>query len=861
MTQLQLIKPREAVGDPRGDDASREEEYVYRIMGLANDSVDADSISVRLVSHPGGEELDAEWALDNVQPGPESLVGRWAALRAREWVRVSGATRSPVLDIWLNRMSQLYGTEDMSSRNRAGRRNRGRSTSVFNVLGGRAAIRETLQMQEIGSDESDGEAAIPVSEIAGVEVKSHPFDEMLGEDAGGRLPLADFVPVDRFMLHVRKPAALTPLLEDGGAFADTLGMLATGHSLDRDLRGRYLARLGMDEQWLKSVLESGAMAELALILPDLFVADGTDITIVARVPRLALLKPLLRALGVGELGASPVARQNPDGSTSYWAATGEHLLIGTHRGELEAVLEIGANPTPETSLGRSAEFRYMLTKLPQNKSTRMYAYFSDPFIRRLVGPSVKIGQLRRLKERATLEGITAGGLLYRLDGHTGVPSVSELAEKGYVPEQLKGEGFTVNEDLSAVSPRYGMLADMSTIAEHPVEKCTEKEAEMYGEYVQAYSRFWRQFFDPIAIRLDDNDGQLALSTFILPLLDSAIYRQLRESLPDLEDGGPLRIPQLDPEPVFGFSLALTDEVWQSVAQNFLRMFTRQLGIKPSAFDMLGPSIHFAVRDGDPVLALGGGDLLGAFGSAGGFGFQRAEMVMIPMLFTALTRPAALFVEMQKPEAVRTLLRQGLQSTGGRGRGDDIQTELYRVGDRDEWVYAVDIAGFVKLRFGLSMVDQYLVITNLPWSQKIDVDSVEPAPMNAAAIRLFPANVKQQLPALYSAAAEQRRKAAFEGIGYLYPLTLLPNVSSAEDALRKHQTLFGFRPVHPGDGQWTLEREVPRSSAYGSLARRRQPAYEPGNDDFGLFGAVEQLFLNMQFEDDGLRSLLKWSVRK
>ncbi len=861
VTQLQLIAPQEAVRRPRDerDDTDLPEEFVYTIAGLANDGVDADSLSIRLVSHPGGDEREVVWELNNVQPGPDSLIAEWAGRRAREWFSLSAETRAPVLDLWLERMPKLYGTPEMTRRNRWGRRDRGRRTSVFNVLGGRAAIRETLQMQAIGEDGGDGEAMIPVSDIAGVEVKSHPFEEMLGDDEGGRLPLADFVPVDRFMLHVRKPAALMPLLEDGGAYAGTVGMLATGHSLDRELRERYLTRLGMNWQWLKSVLESGAVAELAVVLPDLFVVDGTDITVVARVPQLALLKPLLRALGIGELGASPVARQNPDGSTSYWAASEEHLVIGTHRGELESALEAGANPTPETSLGRSAEFRYMLGRLPQNDSTRMYAYFSDPFIRRLVGPAVKIGQLRRLRERAALETITSGILLHRLDGHTEVPGVAELADMGYVPEQLKDQGFSVTEDLSVVSPRYGSLAEMSTLAEHPLGTVTKTEAELYGEYVQAYSRFWRQFFDPIAIRLDDDGEQLALTTFILPLLNSAMYNELRGFLPDREHGGPLRIPQLDPEPVFALSLALTDEAWRSVLRDALRMFTRQLGIPPVVFDTLGPSMHFAVRDGDPVLALGGGDLLGAFGGAGGIGFRRAEMVMVPMLLTALTRPAALFVEVGNPEAVRATLRQGLQGIGGRGRGGDIQSELYQVGDRDEWVYALDVAGLVKLRFGLSVLDQYLVITNLPWSQTINVDSVAPAPMNAAAIRLLPGNVEKQLPALFSAAAEQRRQAALEGVGYLYPLTVQPSVSSVEEALQLHQTLFGFRPTHPGTGRWMLENGGLRSSVYGSLARRRQPAYQPDSDDFGLFGAVEQLFLNMQFEDDGMRSLLQFNT--
>ena len=40
---------------------------------------------------------------------------------------------------------------------------------------------------------------------------------------------------------------------------------------------------------------------------------------------------------------------------------------------------------------------------------------------------------------------------------------------------------------------------------------TAAEAQAYGSYVENYTRFWRRFFDPIAVRLDDTpDGALEI---------------------------------------------------------------------------------------------------------------------------------------------------------------------------------------------------------------------------------------------------------------------------------------------------------------------------------------------------------------
>lgn len=831
--------------------------FTYQIAGLVNEAAGAEKMTVRLISYPTGEPLEATWNLAESQPGPEALIQQWAGRRAQEWIQLARETNAPVLKLWLHQSSALYGTENFQPQR--GGRDRGRTTSVFNVLGGRAAIRETLQMQLLTGTQPDGARSIPISEIRGVEVVSHPFDEMLAGRAGGHVAIADYVPVDRFMLHVRKPASLVPLLEDGGAFAGTLGSLATGNSLSRDLKNRYLKRLGMDEEWLKAVLKAGAVAELALILPDLFVVDGTDITVVARVPQLLALRPLLAVLGITNLGSAPMEIRSADGNVSFWATTGNYLVVGSNRAEIENTLKVGGNPTAENSLGRSAEFRYMLEQLPQQDNTRMYAYFSDSFIRRLVGPGVKIAQLRRMKARAEMEAVTAGALLHRLDAHRAPVSIGTLANMGYVPEQFKESTLSIRDDLVVVSQDYGTLNDLASLSAHPVMSASDGEAKMYGEYVEAYSRFWRQYFDPIAMRLDEEHGQLALTTFILPLLDSAMYDQLRQVMPDAAQAGSLRIPQLDPEPVFSLSVALSEQAWTEFLGDMGRMFMGRLGINPAVFDTLGPSVHFMVRDGDPVLALGSGDLLGAFGGRGNIGFGRSEMMMIPILLTALTRPAALFVELQNPELVKATLRQGLQAPADRTLGGELQSEFYQIDERDEWVYAIDVAGLIKLRFGLSVVDRYLVITNLPWSQQIGVTNIVPAPLNAAALQLFPANVEQQLSALFFSAAEQQRQAAFEGIGYLYPF-MANSGSEIDQALARHSLLFGFRPVHPNGGQWLWDDGTIRSSQYGTVRDRRQPPHDADNRQFGLFSAVEHLFLNLQFEDTGLRTLLRWSLR-
>ena len=279
-----------------------------------------------------------------------------------------------------------------------------------------------------------------------MEVEAHPFAEMLGDRPGGTLDLANVVPPDRFFVYVAKPKAILPLLDKGTQFVAATGAGLTGNQLDYDLTRRYFQRLGVKRSWLEAVLESGLVRDMAVMLPDLLLIDGTDMTIAARVKQPALLGALLRLAGAGGLAKDGVLTMpTGDGRVAHWALKDDLLCISTHRGELDRVLNL-IEADGEGSLGRSTEFRYMLTQMPLQPETRLFAYFSDPFVRRIVGPAVKLGQLRRMQARAELESVTAGALFARLDGIAPVKSVAELVRMNYLPADFPAANYSIDAD-------------------------------------------------------------------------------------------------------------------------------------------------------------------------------------------------------------------------------------------------------------------------------------------------------------------------------------------------------------------------------------------------------------------------------
>ena len=812
----------------------------------------SEALNIVLTNSLSGDAFSVTWETSRA-PTASMVTNDLQRARASAWQPYWARSSGPAINAWAAHASAVDP--------RVGAlRVVGQTSSALGIMGGRAAVRETLQMQQLaGRAGTPAERTIPVTNLPGVTVQSHPYEEMLAGATGGRLALAEVVPADQFLLYVAQPAAILPLLDDGADFLSHLGSVVALNSIKYDLSDRYLAQLGMDASWLQKFLESGVVSEMAIVTPDLFFIDGTDVSVVSRLARPGLVEALLKIIGVSGLSADGVvSHRTTGGRTAYWALRDDLLFLSTHRASLDAMLALKAD-AGAGSLGRSAEFRYMLTQLPVSSDTRIYAYLSDAFVRRLVGPEVKIAQLRRVTARYEMEFITAMAMRARLDGIRS-PTMATLIQDGYLPEAFQDRDYALGEDLKVRSASHGTLTQMATFFELPVNKVSPEEAQLYKRYVDNYSRFWRQFFDPIAMRLDDMpDQSLELTTFILPLVDNSIYNSLRETLHTREDARALNYPVITPSPLVTMSLNLKEAAWVQISEGLHDMFAQYARINPAMLDDLGPGFHLAIHDADPVITLGSGEIFGAFG--GNMVARNTEMMMIPTLLSLLTRPCTMVVETQDPAKTRRYLSQAAASipVGGRRRRSWFGTELHQVSGREEWILTLDIENVLKLRYGLQVDGSHILIRNIPWSSLDRIERVQVSELNAARIDAHPGACVLQLPGLHAAATDGARDAAADSMGHIYPL-LLSGVATLDNVEQVHRNLFGFYPVHPGSGQWQWNGSVLSSTTFGSVRRQNSPPYDADDPTFGALKDVDELSLSMQFEDTGLRTKIRWKLK-
>ena len=835
----------------------------YRLIARLQGEDKAKATKVRFKNIESGETIDKSWGLAKQQTQNPDLLSNWAKQRLFGWNEMLKNGQEGYLPYWFEAGLRQYGLtrEDISPPSdfrRAFNRDGSRSTSIFSVLGGRSAIQETLQLQQLNAQRSDSkQREVSIDMVKGVTVKSHPFKEMLANREGGSLALADNVPANRFFAWFAKPKDLTKYLNGGSEFIFNSGSILLGKSNHSFLEQRYLNKLGVDANWVKKFFGNGSVTELAVVLPDLFLLDGTDLSIILQLKQPEVVKSLLSLMGVD--AESKIFTYKHANGESYWTMKNNLLVVSTNLNEINNINDLIVGDK-KSSLGQSAEFKYMLTQLPIEQKTHSFFYFSDPFIRHLVSPQVKLAQLRRIQARSEMEAAAAANLLYKANGNPAKPqpSLESLVRNKYLHAPLIVDDLMLSADGSVSSEIWGTPANMPSILDRPVTMISASEKQAYQSYLQNYNRFWRRFFDPIAIRLNqENDKQMEVSTFILPLINNSIYEQLRAIVvTDNKAAKTLTVPVLEPKPVAQLSLNLNKALLKENADDFAQEFLEKaVGIPARVMDYIGSDVHLALADSDPILVMGSGGLSGSLGMFSG---QRGGMsLMMPLVGSIFTRPSALMISLSDPKAVKAILNDVSNTIKKPRVRSFAASEFYGVAGKDSWLYSLNIEGMIGMRFGIEIQDNYLIITNQPMSFNPKISGYDKALNNGAALTLSPKSAVKQRPALYASANEQRLKAAMSGINLLYPY-MVSGTDNIETAKAKVKAEFGYEPHHPGKGKWEWRNKQMQSSTFGNTQRKLLAEYD-ADAEFGILRDVKDVNLNMQFEDDGLRARVLWNL--
>lgn len=438
---------------------------------------------------------------------------------------------------------------------------------LFGIFTGALAVQESLQLDRMRvpstlrpGEEPPRREIIDIAKLRGPQIKSHPWKEMLGDKKPDISVLSRMVPEDFYFVEFRSIIKMLDVLESGDLWSLHLFNQARRDARTQQIGERLRRQLVLKTNRLLRPFYDTVVEEAALTGSDLFAAEGSDVTLLFRAKQPDVLRKRMdgfldEALKArrdakrreGEyLGVPYVHVSTPERDIHVFSAypeAGLHVRSNSKTG-LQRVLEAIKGKTldgkPVHRLGDSTEFAYIRTLMPRGaKEEDGFIYLSDPFIRHLVGPTLKLTERRRMTCCNHLRMIGHAALMYRTEYGQAPKSLKDLERAECCPGTfnkddlvcMNGGTYTLSADgLHGVCSHHGHADRLVPCCETPLAWVYPDEAKEYERFRVEYNNYWRSYFDPIALRIQATPERYRLETIVLPLINNSIYTGLERTL-------------------------------------------------------------------------------------------------------------------------------------------------------------------------------------------------------------------------------------------------------------------------------------------------------------------------------------------
>ncbi|PAY17835.1 hypothetical protein CKO51_19270 [Rhodopirellula sp. SM50] len=427
------------------------------------------------------------------------------------------------------------------------------------------------------------QAPVPINSLRPPRIPSHPFHEMLAGQTPETSDLARFVPAEFYYIHFDSFADLLGIAE----YSAGINTQLQTQSLSRSFSGRAIktlrAQLGLVRDKQLTLLDQEA-SEACVAGNDLYWGLGTDLSVVfqfdQQIEAGSVLEDCRRTLLADDKDATEI-KEIYRGQVIFHVSTPDHRVhfydsdfsprhsirsnsLPALKRMLDVVTDKSGDPDKPGSLADSHDFQYVRTLMPLDSPNEdAFLFLSDAFIRRQIGPELRIKQQRRLQCAAGLRLIQHACLMHHTQMGHPAKRLSDLSDSGSLDGVSAesflpcpdGGGYELDGDgIHATCSFHGSSRLMRPCCELELTEATGREQADYKEFVDQYSNYWREFFDPIGIQVALDDQRYRLETVILPLIRNSIYEGL------------LRIA--DTEPTDSAPHLLPDRVVVGVALKF-----------------------------------------------------------------------------------------------------------------------------------------------------------------------------------------------------------------------------------------------------------------------------------------------------
>ncbi len=430
-------------------------------------------------------------------------------------------------------------------------RNRTDLSKLMDTTTGVLSMQEALQHDRglrlgLGDQEK---RTIPVKDLRVPPLDAHPFEAMqakLPNPSGGTPePLAAAVPAEFWYARVDDIRLLLRLLDEADTWITPLVQILQSNPEDRFLADRYQKQLGLKRTDLAKLFGHTVVGSVAVTGSDAYLREGSDVSMIFTVRQQAIFDqelakhieayraeiPGLTTTTRDYNGVTITENRDPTGTVRQQRVqVGELAVVSNSPRAVERVVDAMQGKTAR--LSDEPDMRYMLARDPG--AHQALAFLSDRFIAAVIGPQQKVLAARRQQALAELMTPGNAALLHGwLFGQAPASTDALIASKLLAADELKhadGAPITFTPGSSA-SSAWGRPAALTPLIDlPPVTAVSEAEKLAYESFGDGYQRYWKQFIDPVAIRLDVKDeGGTSIADVdvrILPLISATDYSEI-----------------------------------------------------------------------------------------------------------------------------------------------------------------------------------------------------------------------------------------------------------------------------------------------------------------------------------------------
>ena len=508
--------------------------------------------------------------------GTTGLAARWTSamantLRGRSgpwWTRVPN---HPWREFAVGRIESMDaprgGAASPGVEFATGRRGRTELSELMHTTTAATSMQEALQHDRgLRLRGKPGPATVPLVELSAPGLIEHPWPEMMAAlpdpKAGTPEPLAASTPASFWYVRFDDIRVFLKVLDEADTWITPVAHAMEERAEVRDLSGRYQKQLGLRRTGLAKALGHTVVKRLAIVGSDPYLREGSDVTFIFELHNASIFNAELErhldahrkeVPGIVDStlthGAHEIAvHRDPDGIVRQHRATvGDLAIVSNSPGAMRAVLD--AIDGKARRLSEDQDLAYMLARDPGEHEG--FVFLGDRFIAEVVGPRQKVLAARRQQALASLLAPGYAALLYGwLEGEAPADTEALIASGLLDRAELKhddGEAIAFAPGGTARSS-WGTPAALTPLIDlPPPTTVTEAERDAYNQFARSYQDYWRQFIDPVAIRLDLNedgdDAEAVVDVRVLPLITGTDYGDLEElvgtervEVPAIDDG-------------------------------------------------------------------------------------------------------------------------------------------------------------------------------------------------------------------------------------------------------------------------------------------------------------------------------------